>query len=54
LGRVWGSLTGAEKIMILEGVVNSCFEDLEGRMTLIRVRKMFPQVVKKRGTNEWR
>ena len=39
---VWGGLSAVEKIKVLNGgryemVVNSCFEDLEGRVELKRV-----------------
>ena len=52
-------LTWVEKIMVLDGgrsemVVNSCLEDLEGRMRLKRMWKFVPQAGKKRGINEWR
>ena len=51
-----GGLTGVEKIMILDGrryemVVNSCFEDLEGRVGLKSVRVFIPKVGK-RGMKE--
>ena len=44
---------GVVKIEDLDGgreevVVNSCFEDLEGRMGLNRVREFIPKVGKKR------
>ena len=46
-----GGLTGAEKIEVLDGgrfevVVNSCFEGLEGRMGLNRVREFIPKAGK--------
>ena len=46
---VWGGLIGVEKIMVLNGgrqemVVNSCFEELEGRMGLKRVWEFVPKV----------
>ena len=48
-----GGLSGVEKIEDLDGgrqemVVNSSFEDLEGRMVLNRVREFVPKVGKKR------
>ena len=46
--RVWGGLTRVEKIEDLDGVVNSCFEGLEGRMGLNRVREFIPKAGKKR------
>ena len=51
-----GGLTGVEKIMVLDGgreemVVNSCFEDLERRVGLQRVRE-FVQEAGKRGMKE--
>ena len=44
---------GVEKMKILDGgryeiVVNSCFEDLEGRMGLKRVREFVPKAGKKK------
>ena len=50
---VWGGLTGVEKIEDLDGgrsevVVNSCFEDLEGRIGLRREWEFIPKVGKKR------
>ena len=49
---MWGGLTGEEKIMVLDGrrkemVVKSCFEDLEGRVGLKKVRKFVPKAGKK-------
>jgi len=35
-------------------VVNSCLEDLEGRMRLKRMLKLIPKAGKKRGTKEWK
>ena len=48
-----GGLAGVEKILVLDGgrkemVVNSCFEDLEGRRGLKRVWEFIPKVGKKR------
>ena len=48
-----GGLAGVEKIMVLDGgreeiVVNSCFEDLEGRVGLKRVWEFIPKVGKQR------
>ena len=48
-----GGLTGVQKIKILDGgryemVVNSCFEDVEGRVGLKRVWEFVPEVGKKR------
>ena len=44
---------GVEKIMVLDGgrqemVVNSCFEDLEGRVVLKRVWEFIPKTGEKR------
>ena len=49
------ALTRVEKIMVLdwgqsEITLNSCLEELEGRMTLKRMWKLIPQARKKRGT----
>ena len=51
LGWGRGRLTRVENIMVLdwgrsEMVVNSCLEDLEGRMRLKRMWKLVPQVEK--------
>ncbi len=48
-----GGLTGVEKIEDLvggreEGVGNSCFEGLEGRIGLTRAREFIPKAGKKR------
>ena len=48
----WGGLIGVEKIMVLNGgrqemVVNSCFEELEGRMGLKRAWEFVSEVRKK-------
>ena len=52
-GRVWGGLTGVEKVKILAGgryemVVNSCFEGLEGGVGLKRAWEFVPKEGKKR------
>ena len=48
---------GVEKIVVLDGgryemVLNSCFEDLEGRVGLKRVWDFVPKVGKKIGMKE--
>ena len=53
LGMAVGGLMGVKKIMVLdeglsEMVVNSCLEDLEGRMKLKRMWKLIPKAGKKK------